>query len=534
MSRLESLFARLGVALATLAAVLALTACGPQSGSDGPAAQSGDTLRILAGSEVQDLAPLKEDMARAAGMQVEFSYTGSLDAVEALESGEEYDAVWLSHGKYLQQTESLKPRIKASERIMTSPVILGVKRSKADALGWTKNEPTWGDVATAAATGKLDYAMTSPSSSNTGFTALVGVASALAGTGDALDIQSIQTDKLAALFKGQKFIAGSSGWLADAYVQRQGELDGLVNYESVILQLNAGGKLQEPLVPVYPKEGIVTADYPLMLLNDTKRDAYTRLVAYLRKPETQGFITRNTLRRPITAGVERAASIPDRVLIELPFPASRTVMDALLEAYQAQLRRPASTYFVLDVSGSMKGQGIEQLQGAIAGMAGDDTSLTGRFARFQLREQVLLLPFSDRVFPPLVVTMPENAADVQATLERIRRFNQSLSPDGGTAIFTAVQHAYARALSDKGRDAGRQYGIVLMTDGENTAGMGREEFLRWYAGLPSAQKSIPVFVVLFGDADADELKAIADATGGRVFDGRKSLRTAFKQIRGYL
>ncbi len=38
--------------------------------------------------------------------------------------------------------------------------------------------------------------------------------------------------------------------------------------------LNSGGQLHEPLDLIYPKEGIVTADYPFMLLNADKRDAY--------------------------------------------------------------------------------------------------------------------------------------------------------------------------------------------------------------------------------------------------------------------
>jgi Ca-activated chloride channel family protein len=43
-----------------------------------------------------------------------------------------------------------------------------------------------------------------------------------------------------------------------------------------------------------------------------------------------------------------------------------------------------------------------------------------------------------------------------------------------------------------------------------------------------------VFPVLFGDASVDEMKRIAELTGGRLFDGRAaSLSTVFKEIRGY-
>jgi hypothetical protein len=41
------------------------------------------------------------------------------------------------------------------------------------------------------------------------------------------------TPRLKEFFKGQKLISGSSGWLATAY-QRRGNVDALLNYESVL------------------------------------------------------------------------------------------------------------------------------------------------------------------------------------------------------------------------------------------------------------------------------------------------------------
>lgn len=516
--------------LALCLAVLVLAGC-DRVGSSAPA---GPPLSILAGSELKDLEPMRAELERAAGCPLAFTYTGSLDAVERLEGGASFDAVWLSHGKYLQLTEGLRGKIRASERTMASPVILGIKASRAKALGWEGRDPTWDEIAQAAADGRLSYGMTSPASSNTGFTALVGVASALAGTGDALNAGEIRSDRLAALFKGQKFIAGSSGWLADAFVERQASLDGLINYESVILQLDRGGKLREPLLPIYPKEGIVTADYPLMLLNESRREAYAKLVAYLRRPEVQARISRDTLRRPVVPGVAAADGIPARVLVELPFPASRGVLDALIDAYQARLRRPASTFLVLDTSGSMEGDGITQLKTSLAGLAGADASLTGRFARFQPRESVYLLPFSGDPGAPTLVQLPGSAEADGRALDAVRDFAAHLRARGGTAIFSAVQKAYRDAAAARRADPGRQYGIVLMTDGLNQHGLDEDGFLAWYAVLPEADKGIPVFALMFGKADADQLQRLAATTGGRVFDGRKDLRAAFKLIRGYL
>src|SRR5918996_397030 len=90
-------------------------------------------------------------------------------------------------------------------------------------------------------------------------------------TGGGLRASDIDERGLTDFFKGQTLTAGSSGWLADAYVAGQARLEGIINYESVLLGLNASGRLREPLELIYPKDGIITADYPLLLLNQAKR-----------------------------------------------------------------------------------------------------------------------------------------------------------------------------------------------------------------------------------------------------------------------
>ena len=490
-------------------------------------------LRILAGSEIRDLEPLLPAMEKAAGAPIEFVYSGTLDAVETLEAGADFDAVWVSHGKYLLLTPAIRDRIRASERIMLSPVILGVKAAKAAELGWDKADPTWAAIVHTAAASRFSFGMTNPASSNTGFTALVGVAAALANKQEGLTLADIKTQELGQLFSGQKLVAGSSGWLAEAYVRDEARVDGIINYESVILQLNAAGHLKERLVPIYPKEGIVTADYPLMLLKDGRRKAYDSLVGYLRSPGAQAEITRLTLRRPAVPGVPAAPSIPTRTLIELPFPASRDLLDALIDAYQGRLRRPASTYFAIDTSGSMRGEGISQLRAAVLALAGGDQSLTSRYARFQTREQVFLMPFSSFPGEPLRFTLPERFDQAGAVLAQVRSLAEQLRAEGGTAIFDSVKVALETAQADRRKAPGRQYSVVIMTDGKNENGTTQEAFDTWYLSQPEASQGIPVFGLLFGQARRDQLEHIAELTGGRVFDTRKDLKTAFKEIRGY-
>lgn len=527
---------------ASVAAVFALVAaCSP--GSDRASTGDDDALpanafTILAGSELKDVdVQLGEEIRKATGIEVRFSYAGTLDAIDRLNAGESFDAVWVSHGKYLAMNPQLKSRIAAQEKIMLSPVILGVKRSKAAALGWDRQDPTWKDIADAAGAGTFTFGMTNPTASNTGFTALIGIAAALASNPDALTEADVANPALKTFFQGQRMTAGSSGWLADAYAADASKVDGIINYESVILSLNANGKLGEPLVPVYPREGIITADYPLMLLNGARRAEYERLVAYLRSAAFQTRLSATTLRRPVNAESAPASAIPKRTLIELPFPGQPQIINALLDAFLADVRVPSTSRYVLDLSGSMNEEGrIDQLKTAMDTLAGGDPGTLGnRYARFQNRERIGLIPFSNEPMPTLGFDMGTSSAENEATLTAIKAAVAGMQPDGGTAIYDSVQRAMSELAQEKRTgDAPRYYTIVLMTDGENTQGMSLRELLRWRESQSEAVQSIRVFPIVFGKADAEQMKALAEATGGKAFDAKAgSLAMVFKDIRGY-
>jgi Ca-activated chloride channel family protein len=516
----------LSITLLALLVALQLGAC--FGGSDA------NVLTVLAGSELRDLEPLLDQIKRDTGIQLDLRYTGTLDGAEELIGGAAVDMAWFSHAKYLTLLDAVNSRVRGQEKIMLSPVVLGVKESKARAWGWIDNpDVTWKDIADRAAAGELRFAMTNPAASNSGFTALVGVASALAGTGDALRSEDIDDAALRRFFTGQALTAGSSGWLADAYVADQDRLDGMINYESVLLGLNAGGTLREQLFLVYPKEGIITADYPLMLINPDKREQYDSLVEYLRSAEVQQQIMEQTLRRPVNPQVALGGAFPQQLLLELPFPDSAAVVDELLYGYLDEQRIPSHTIYVLDVSGSMEGDRIDDLRNALIGLTGVDKTLTGQFARFRNRERITMIPFSSGV---LSVTDFEvdNTAEQSSDMDAIRRYAADLQPDGGTAIYAALQHAYAKVEAAYKLDPNRYYSIVLMSDGEYNEGITPEEFEAHYRSLPPSLQNIHTFTILFGGADEDEMASVAGLTGGRMFDAQSEpLNTIFKQIRGY-
>ena len=297
--------------------------------------------------------------------------------------------------------------------------------------------------------------------------------------------------------------------------------------------LNQGGKLKESLEFVYPKDGVITADYPLMLLNPAKRSQYEKLVVYLKGEAFQKAMTAATFRQPINPGIPSA--LPRRNYFELAFPAKLEVVDSLLDAYQNEFRRPADSTFIVDVSGSMGSGGrIEQLRTALGGLAGGDVSLSGRFSRFRERERIAVMTFSDEVHVRRLWTLGADRRTNGASLNEIGEFARQLNTHGGTAIYSAVREGYEEAMARQAKDPDRVFSLVLMTDGENNKGMSLSEFRQWFLGLPAERRRIRIFAVQFGEARRDELDALTEPSGGRVFDGSKSgLQSAFKEIRGY-
>ncbi|WP_405517176.1 substrate-binding and vWA domain-containing protein [Streptomyces canus] len=511
---------------ACLAALGLLTACTAQKdgisglstpGVPGPAEPG--TLRVLASSELSDMAPVLARVEKDTGIKVRPTYIGTLDAVDMLAKGTtdgRYDALWLSSNDYLRLRPEAAAKVVSETPVMSSPVAIGVKPATMKELGWKPEDVTWSQVEQAVQDGKLTYGMTDPARSNSGFATLVSVASALSGAQSALTDADVgkATPRLKEFFKGQKLTSGSSGWLAAAY-DRRGDVDALLNYESVL-------KGVPGLTVIRPRDGVITADYPLTTLKSTStrtREDVRRLTEDLRTEKVQREITARTHRRPVVASVPPASGLDTTRRRELPFPGTRSVADGLLDSYENELRRPSRTVYVLDTSGSMEGDRLDRLKTALTDLTGD----------FREREEVTLMPFGSEV--KSVRTHVVEPADPRTGLDAIREDTSALSADGDTAIYTSLEKAYGHL----GADRDTFTSIVLMTDGENTAGAGAGDFDDFYRdSLTPAGRRIPVFPILFGDSDRSELAHIADLTGGRLFDARQgSLDGAFEEIRGY-
>ncbi len=539
-----------------------LAACGkrPEAAADAPppaATATGPALQVLATSDLKDIEPLAAQIKSATGVDVQFRFGGTMESTQEVLSGDSAgkpapDVAWFANAKYLLSDAAGQRKVKLQEKIMLSPMAVGVSRSDAEKNGWTKPDArlTWADITRAAKAGKLQYALSNPATSNQGFMALLGVVAAAGGKGEALTAADVDRGAIADFLKGYKIVGDNSTYLAEQFIKGQGtRANAFINYESWLLTLNASGKLREPLHLIYPFEGVSTADYPFMLLNDARRADYQKVVDYLKSDPAQLWLARQTLRRPIKTEVaaQVADLLPARGMqVELPFSPDRQLADGLIDAYLNEFRRPIASTFVLDTSGSMQGKRREQLVEAIHYLAGADASLTGRVAKLTNRERLWFLPFSDRVGDPVRFEIPAGTrlakgvapqvdTDAKlAELKRVRDTADELRMAGGTAMYDAVLTGLQNMLEERKRNPDYQYSVVAFTDGKSNMGRRLEDFKRAYEQLPEDVRGIPVFMVLFGEADAADLKALVEITGGKVFDARKTpLYAVFKDIRAY-
>jgi Ca-activated chloride channel family protein len=527
----------------TLAAVSFVGGSAPlRTAADDPVDRSGPpyVLRILASDELTDMEPILRAAATATGVSIVLTPTSTRDGTSAVASGQagrHHDAVWLASNSYLRMTPGALARTDASNRIMSSPVVLGLRPRVTDRLRWRGADVGWAQIADAAGHGGFTFGMADPEASNTGVSALVGVATAVAGDGAALDPGGVRRAEkpLRGLFGAQALKAGSSTALVDAFVHGQdtaGSVDGLVEYESVLLALNDSGRLREPVDVIVPNDGVATADYPLTLLagaSPAAGNAYDRLVAYLRSVPVQREIMLRTKRRPVVVGA-LPADAAGRRPFEVPFPNRSDVVADLVSTYYGRLRRPARTVYILDLSGSMRGARLADLRAAITRLATTGPPGSSGAARFQEREQATLLPFRGRPDRPATFVLPDS--EPAAVLRAIRDYVTTLRAGGETGIYDALVEAYRITERQARTDPSRITTFVLFTDGENTTGRDLAAFTAFHRRLAPAVASVPVFPVLFGDSDVTQMRALAALTGGQPFDARSApLDEVFARIR---
>ena len=132
-----------GIAIWIFAIIMLIIIVSNSRGSDNSSkkisafkSKSSNNLNIISSSENKDLEQIIANYANTKGYKVNIEYAGSLDIMQKLNNGEQYDAVWLSNSIWMYMLDSSKVTTKDSKCTSINPVIFGITKSKAKELGF--------------------------------------------------------------------------------------------------------------------------------------------------------------------------------------------------------------------------------------------------------------------------------------------------------------------------------------------------------------------------------------------------------------
>ena len=273
---------------------------------------SDNTFKIISSTENKDIEEIIQNYAKKNNIDVSIDYAGTIEIMSKLNNGEKYDAVWCSNSIWLYMLDS---KIKTSNSKSTSinPVVFGIKKSKAEELGFIGKDVYMKDILDAINQGKLKFNMSSPTQTNTGATAYLGFLTTLAGNPEILTEENLQNEELKEqliqLYSGVKRSSGDDEFLQEMFLK--GDYEALITYETSLINMNKKleQKGEEPLYAIYTKDGVSISDSPFAYIDnkdDNKLEEFKKIQNYILSNEGQAELVK-TGRRVWFGGINENA-----------------------------------------------------------------------------------------------------------------------------------------------------------------------------------------------------------------------------------
>jgi Ca-activated chloride channel homolog len=585
-------------AAALVVGVIAATACSgdDDGGGDGDAealADPGDCVAVDVASSPEKLELLgdlaesfnESDAARLANedcafVRVQNKSSGAAEQLLANGWDESVEGprpvIWSpaasTWGQVLNQhlSEAGQPAMAPSDAasFMLTPLVIAMPRPMAQALGWPDTPLGWADVLALARNGAgwgsrghpewgaFRLGKTNPNFSTSGLSALIAQAYAATGKTSGLSLEDLADPAVgsfasgvesAVVHYGDTTLTFLNNWYrADQRGNPYQYVSAVAVEEKSLIDYNSGnpdGILDQgeepreprvPLVAIYPEEGTVYSDNPLMVLDAEwvdaqQREAAAAFVDYVQTPGNQERVLEYGFRPgiddvPVAAPISEANGVnpaTPQTLLDVPEP---EVLARLLDDWASQ-RKSARVQIVVDVSGSMGDPGDPETGATKLDLAKE--AAIAALEEFKEDDQVGLSIFStelgdqgDQEVLELVPT--SRVGDVREQLaNRIR----DLVPTNNTPLYTVTQRTYQEALATY--DPARINAVVLLSDGRNQdddSADDRDQLTELIDTLQAgsegqASRPVRVFPIAYGeDADLPTLRQIAEATSAAVYD----------------
>ena len=450
------------------------------------------------------------------------------------------DQSWVAQANETWEQRTNKPLASgACAPTIYAPLGFAMWRPMAEALGWPDTPIGWDRIVELAADpegwasvgrpewGQFQFGHTHPAYANSGLLSMTGFVYGIAGKTETLTAADIYAPEVEEAMRQLEQNTSKYGRQAPALLELMASegpsylhAAAVPEAEAVRFNIERGDELTFPLAFIFPAKGTIWADHPYCILDnadwvtDEQVEAAAVFRDYLLAREQQAVAIDNYLRPldssiPLHAPLDLANGTDPRVntttVPQLPSP-SAEISAAVIDLFQIT-KRKATVLLVLDVSGSMEGERINSAR----------TATVEFLQRLDANDEVGVMIFSDG---SQLLQSPVRTGDVAETLApRV----ESLVANGNTALYEAVCEAVktTKTLQDEDVATGetRLYGIVLLSDGEDTVGTITENQM-FATCLPANAEAdgIKIFPIAFGEAADDAvLGRMARVTGGRMF-----------------
>lgn len=292
-----------------------------------------------------------------------------------------------------------------------------------------------------------------------------------------------------------------------------------------------------PLVPVYLREGVVYADYPYVVLDAPwvsaeKREAAAQFLAYLQGEDGRQAFTEAGYRDPAHSGAGVPLLAPRHGFAAQVTAPERVPTPAglgeMLRVWPV-VTRPNNVLIVLDTSGSMADTvpGTDETRLELL----QGAALEG-VAMLNNQTNVGLWEFSSGLTAttPYRELVPIGDLGGAERREALAEAIQGLSAAGATALYDTVYDAYL-AMRDQWRPEALNM-LMVITDGRNEVEGGRSlpQLLAELAEAVEPDRPLPIIALAVGpEADAAALQQITEVTGGRTIVARDEV-AAIQQV----
>ena len=266
------------------------------SNNNNQATEELSNFKLISSSENEGIDEFLTKYAKSQNIDLEIEYAEDKDIVDMLNSGEKYDAVWVSDSIWLNMLEDTVHIVDAKSTSI-NPIVLAIKEDIAENLGFTKNDIYSKDIVEKIKDGSLNICMADPTQTNTGISTYLYFISIISGTPGVLKSEYLENqevkNELVSIFKVVEE-SSSENILEKLFLN--GDYNAIITYESSIISINQelesnGDKI---IYALYPKDGVYVSNSPFAYIDNEdseKKAVFEKLQEFILSADGQEMLS---------------------------------------------------------------------------------------------------------------------------------------------------------------------------------------------------------------------------------------------------